>query len=204
MHFYRVENSQVKANQVEAVKQLATYTRCHLGLDRRRSFSIAMSINQRALTLQFFCFHRSGVSSSPKLCLKEEEGFRSVVEHMVGILSIQNEEAFGLDTTRVKYVIHNEEAPGPDIARVKDVYRLTGCNYEIVRKIHERNSIRGHSTAVYSLKVRNYHFDLYTLDLHVVRPAQTTNDTPAGLQSRELERVGGAAHLPENLVYKLS
>ncbi|KAH9081658.1 hypothetical protein EDB83DRAFT_2670046 [Lactarius deliciosus] len=177
---------EVKANQVEVVKQLATYAHSHLGLNRRRSFSIAMSFNQSALTLQFFCFHRSGVSSSPELRLKEEDGFRSVVEHMVGILSIQSEEAFGLDMTRVKYVIHDQETPGPDMVRVKNVYRLNGRNYEIVRKIHERNSIRGHSTAVYSLK------------------AQTTNDTPAGLQSRELERVDGAARFPENLVYKLS
>ncbi|KAH9178724.1 hypothetical protein EDB89DRAFT_972780 [Lactarius sanguifluus] len=142
----------VKANQVEVVKQLATYARSHLGLNRRRSFSIAVSFNYRALTLRFFCFHRSGVSSSPELHLKEEDGFRSVVEHMVGILSIQNEEAFGLDMTRVKYVIHDQEMPGLDMAHVKDVYRLNGRNYEIVRKIHERNSIRGHSTVVYSLK----------------------------------------------------
>ena len=53
---------------------------------------------------------------------------------MVGILSIRDEEAFGLDVTRVE-----------------NVFRLNDRNYEIVRTIHERNHIR-HSAAVYSLK----------------------------------------------------
>ncbi|KAH9044502.1 hypothetical protein EDB85DRAFT_1884997 [Lactarius pseudohatsudake] len=83
---------------------------------------------------------------------------------MVGILSIPDEEAFGLDLTRVE-----------------KVYRLNNRNYEIVRKIHERNSIRGHSTVVYSLKVR----------------ITGTRNTPARLRSRKLKLVGGLSQLPE-------
>ncbi|KAH9049346.1 hypothetical protein EDB84DRAFT_1115076 [Lactarius hengduanensis] len=143
---------EVKAQQIKVVKQLATYARCHLSLDRRRSFSIAMFFSHRALTLRFFCFHRSGISFSPGLHLDKEEEFQSVVEHMVGILSIPDEEAFGLDLTRVE-----------------KVYRLNNRNYEIVRKIHGRNGIRGHSTVVYSLK--------------------GTRNTPARLRSRKLKLV---------------
>ncbi|KAH9065693.1 hypothetical protein EDB87DRAFT_1574178 [Lactarius vividus] len=74
--------------------------------------------------------------------LEDEDGFRGVVEHMVGILSIKDEEAFGLDMTRVE-----------------NVYRLNDRNYEIC-----------------------------TLDLYVVHPAQTigSRNNPAGPQSREL------------------
>ena len=54
---------------------------------------------------------------------------------MGGLLSIEDEEAFGLDMTRVK-----------------DVYRLNDLDYEIVRTMQMRKSICGHVTVVYSLK----------------------------------------------------
>lgn len=94
-----------------------------------------MCFNHKELSLRFLCFHRSGISTSPQLHLDEEDGFRSVVKHMVGLLSIKDEEAFGLDTTRVK-----------------DVYPLNDLNYEIVHTIQMRKSICGHATVVYSLK----------------------------------------------------
>ncbi|KAH8990120.1 hypothetical protein EDB86DRAFT_3192629 [Lactarius hatsudake] len=103
--------------------------------DRLRSFSIAIAFDHSMLTLRFLCFHRSGVSVSPQLELAKEDGFRSIVDHMVGILSIRDEAAFGLDMT------HTE-----------NVYRLNGHNYEIVRTIRNRDSFCGHSTAVFSLK----------------------------------------------------
>jgi hypothetical protein len=126
---------EVKSHLIEVVKQLAAHAYCHLAADRRRSFSIAIAFSHKALTSHFLCFHRSGISISPALHLNKEDGFRSVVMHIVGILSIRDEEAFGLDMTRVK-----------------DVYRLNDHNYEIVRTIHERNSVRSYSTVVYSLK----------------------------------------------------
>ncbi len=125
----------LKSDLIEVVKQLATYAHRHLAVDRRRSFSIAIAFSHKALTFHFLCFHRSGISISPPLHIDKEGGFRSVVEHMVGILSIRDEEAFGLDMTRVK-----------------NIYRLNDHNYGIVRTIHERNSICSHSTVVYSLK----------------------------------------------------
>jgi hypothetical protein len=126
---------EVKAALVDTIKQLATYARSHLTLDRRRSYSIAMYFNHKELSLRFLCFHRSGISTSPQLHLHTEDGFRSLVQHMVGLLSIKDEEGFGLDMTRVN-----------------DIYRLNGLNYKIVRTIQMRESIRGHATAVYSLK----------------------------------------------------
>ncbi|KAI9452529.1 hypothetical protein BJY52DRAFT_1190201 [Lactarius psammicola] len=95
---------EVKSCPIDVVKRLATYAHRHLAVDRRRSFFIAIAFSHKALTLHSLCFHRSGVSISSPLHLDKEDGFRSVVEHMVGILSIRDEEAFGLDMTRVKSV----------------------------------------------------------------------------------------------------
>ncbi|KAH9002100.1 hypothetical protein EDB86DRAFT_2901277, partial [Lactarius hatsudake] len=127
----------VKDHSAKTVKQLATYAPNHLSLNRRLSFSITIAFDHRALTLRFLCFHRSGVSASELLTLEEEDGFRSVVEHMVGILSIRDEAGFGLDSTRVKEVFH-----------------LNGRYYDIVRTIKNRDSICGRATAVYSLKLQ--------------------------------------------------
>lgn len=128
---------EVKADTAGMIKQLATYARTHLSLNRRRSFSIGIAFNQKGkkMFLQFLCFHRSGISTSSKLFLREEDGFRSVIKHMVGLLSIKDEEEFGLDMTRVN-----------------DVYRLNGRDYKIMRTIQMRDSIRGHATVVYSLQ----------------------------------------------------
>ena len=134
---------EVKNQLVDAVNQLAMYARSHLTLVRRRSFSIAMHFDHKELTLRFFCFHRSGLCGSLPLRFKDEDGFRSVVEHMVGIMSIRDEAAFGLDVTRIE-----------------DVYRLDNHNYEIVRTIQLRESVRGHSTVVYSLQRAELSFSL--------------------------------------------
>ncbi|KAH8990118.1 hypothetical protein EDB86DRAFT_2939592 [Lactarius hatsudake] len=100
---------------------------------------VAVIIEVKALTMCFLCFHRSDVSASELLKLNEEDGLRSVIEHMVGILSIRDEAGFGLDMTRVN-----------------DMYHLNGRYYAIVRTIQNRDSIRGRATAVYRLKYHRY------------------------------------------------
>jgi hypothetical protein len=54
---------------------------------------------------------------------------------MVGMLSISDEEGFGLDMTRIG-----------------NVFRINERDYEIVRSISVRNSVCGRATAVYSLR----------------------------------------------------
>jgi hypothetical protein len=125
---------EVKKNELELIQQSSTYARCYLAADRRRSFSITIAIDHNKLRFRFLVFHRSGMSSSHEISLHSEAGFQSIVKHMVGILSIADEKAFGLDATRFK-----------------DVFRINDENYEIVRRIHQRNSVRGRATAVYSV-----------------------------------------------------
>ncbi|KAH9024063.1 hypothetical protein EDB85DRAFT_1988778, partial [Lactarius pseudohatsudake] len=113
------------------VSQLSTYAQCYLS-DRRCSFSIAIAFDHQTLQMQFLVFHRSGLSFSHELSLHSEAGFQSVVKHIVGILSIPDEQAFGLDQTRSG-----------------DVYRINDRDYEIVRPIHTRACVRSRATAVY-------------------------------------------------------
>ncbi|KAH9061012.1 hypothetical protein EDB87DRAFT_526921 [Lactarius vividus] len=82
-----------------------------------------------------FSFHLSGLSSSHELSLHSEAGFQSVVRHMVGILYISDEEAFGLDKT-----------PSGD------VYRINNRDYEIVRPIDVCICMRGPATAVHGIR----------------------------------------------------
>ena len=126
---------EVNHKELDLVQQLSTYARCYLAVDRRRSFSITIASHYEKLQMRFLVFHRSGLSSSHELSLRSEAGFQSVVKHMVGILSIADEKAFGLDMTRCR-----------------DVFRINDQNYEIVRPIHVRNSVRGRATAVYSIR----------------------------------------------------
>ena len=126
---------EVKGQVTELIQQLSTYARCYLAADRRRSFAPAIGFDHKSLQIVFIAFHRSGLSSSGPISLRTPEGFQTVVEHMVGILSIPDEEAFGLDATRCG-----------------DMYRINDRDYDIVRPICVRNSVRGRATTVYSLK----------------------------------------------------
>ena len=126
---------EVKNQVIELVRQLSTYARCYLAADRRRSFAPAIGFHHKSLNIIFFAFHRSGLSSSGPIPLHTSEGFQTVVKYMVGILSIPDERAFGLDMTRAG-----------------DVFRINDRDYDIVRPLFFRDNVRGRATAVYSLK----------------------------------------------------
>ncbi|KAH9163309.1 hypothetical protein EDB89DRAFT_562696 [Lactarius sanguifluus] len=161
---------EVKHGQLMLVDQLSTYARCFLSVDRRRSFFIAIAFDNQMLQMHFLVFHRSGLSSSHGLSLHSEAGFQSVVKPMVGILSIPDEGAFGLDKTRSG-----------------NVYRINNRDYEIVRPIHKRISVRGRATVVYRIRACT---------------PDTRDTTPT--RSRWLTLPDGVTELPEKMVYKMS
>ncbi|KAH8985022.1 hypothetical protein EDB92DRAFT_1884434 [Lactarius akahatsu] len=99
---------EVKHGQLMLVGQLSAYARCFLSVDRRRSFSIAIAFDFQTLQIHFLVFHRSGSSSSHGLSLHSEAGFQSVVKHMVGILSIPDEKAFGRQDTLWRCISHQQ------------------------------------------------------------------------------------------------
>ena len=127
---------EVKNQIPELVKQAATYARCCLVHNQRRSFAIAIGFDQKHLVAWFFVFHRSGLSSSHSLSLRTQEGFEHFVKHIVGMLSIQDEAGYGLDVTRSQ----------EDILSINDRY------YAINSRVYMRDSLRGRSTVVYNLE----------------------------------------------------
>ena len=137
---------EVKDQIADSILQLATYGRCYLAADRRRSFALAIAFSHKSLEICFFVFHRSGLSSSGPISLRTPEGFQTAVKYMVGIMSIPDEEAFGMDMTRRE-----------------DVYRINDRNYRIVRPICVRNSVRGRATFVCSLKCAQ----IFILFIHI-------------------------------------
>ena len=126
---------EVKNHVIELIQQLLTYACYYLAADRRCSFAPAIGFHHKSLEILFFAFHRSGISSSGPISLHTPEGFKTAVKYMVGILSIPDERAFGLDMTPLG-----------------DVFRINDRDYDIVRPICEHDSVRSRATAVYSLK----------------------------------------------------
>jgi hypothetical protein len=128
--------AEIKANDKDMIKQATTYARCTLITDRRRTFSVVITFNHKSLQVRFLVFHPSGLSSSKPLSFKTQEGFRGVVRHVVGLLSIQDEAGWGLDLTR---------------SRDSDMFRINDQYYKVDRTLFVRDSLCGRSTVVYSL-----------------------------------------------------
>ncbi len=124
-----------KRGVMEMVRQSGTYARCCLIGNQRRFFSLVIGFNFSTLEAYVFLFHRSGLSSSRPLKVTTQEGFEGLVRHIVGILSVKDEAAYCLDTTRFQ-----------------NMFRINGSLYELVRLIYVRDSLRGRATVVYSLQ----------------------------------------------------
>ena len=124
-----------KSSIKDLVWQSATYARCCLLSDQRRFFSLGIGFDHKKLEVYVFVFHRAGLSSSRPLRVTTDVGFKGLVKHIVGILSIKDEAAYGLDTTRFQEFFH-----------------INNRYYEIVRPLHMRCTVRGRSTIVYRLQ----------------------------------------------------
>jgi hypothetical protein len=117
------------------ISQAATYARCSLVHNLRRSFALAIGFNFKSLEVFFMVFHRSGLSASRPLKLTENRGFEGMVRHIVGILSIRGEDGYGLDMTRYQ-----------------DFFHINNRFYKHVRYLYFRDCLRGRATVVYSLE----------------------------------------------------
>jgi Fungal protein kinase len=124
-----------KATIRDMVRQSGTYARWCLSSNRGRFFSLVIGFQHKNLEAYVFLFHRSGLSSSRPLKIKTQDGFNHFVKHIVGILSLKDKAAYGLDPTRTK-----------------DIFCINNHHYKIVRLLYERTSLRGRSTIVYSLE----------------------------------------------------
>jgi hypothetical protein len=124
-----------KVSVKDTVRQSGTYARCSVLNNRRRFFSLGIGFHFKKLEAYVLAYHHAGLSSSHPLNLKTLEGFNGLVKHIVGILSIKDEAAYGLDPTRSQKIFY-----------------INNRYYEVVRLIFERDSFRGRSTVVYGLE----------------------------------------------------
>ena len=124
-----------KKKVMEMVWKSGTYARCCLIGNQRRFFSLVIVFNFSTLEAYVFLFHRSGLSSSRPLKLTTREGFEGLVRHIVAILSIQDEAAYGLDPTRFQ-----------------NVFCINNSYYKVDRPLYVRDSLRGRATIVHSLQ----------------------------------------------------
>ena len=124
-----------KATVKDMIRQSGTYARCCVLSNQRRFFSLGIGFQFKKLEAYVFAFHHGGLSSSNPLKITTEKGFNDLVKHIVGILSIKDEAAYGLDPTRFQNFFY-----------INDRY------YESVRFLHVRGTLRGRSTFVHSLQ----------------------------------------------------
>lgn len=124
-----------KANVKDMIRQSATYARCSFLSNQRRSLSLGIGFQYKKLEAYILAFHRAGLSSSRPLLITKPEDFNDLVAHIVGIISFKNDSAYGLDTTRSE-----------------NMFRINNRNFEIVRLLHVRQTVRGRSTIVHSLQ----------------------------------------------------
>jgi hypothetical protein len=89
-----------KASIPDMVRHCAAYARCCNSSNPRRFFNLGIGFQYKSMEAYVFAFHHGGLSSSHPLKIRTPEGFNGLVEHIVGILSIKDEAAYGLDPTR--------------------------------------------------------------------------------------------------------
>jgi hypothetical protein len=132
------EDIEVIVESKRTVRQVAQQsgmnTRFCLLNNLRRFFALGIGLHFTTLNVYVFVLHRSGFSSSRPLKLTTEEGFRSLVRHVVGILSFKGEPAYGLDTTRTQ-----------------NMFCINNRYYETAHSLYMRSSPQGRFTTVHSL-----------------------------------------------------
>jgi len=128
-------NVESKGSIRDVVRQSGTYARCCVLSNRRRFFSLGIGFHYEKVEAYVFSFHPAGLSSSHPLRLGTREGFNGLVSHIVGMLSFKDEAAYGLDPTRFQ-----------------DIFCINNRYYENVRILHDRGTLVGRSTVVYSLQ----------------------------------------------------
>ena len=175
-----------KATIRDMVRQSGTYARCCILSNQRRFFSLGMGFQFKKLEAYVFAFHHGGLSSSGPLKITTEEGFKGLVKHIVGILSIKDETAYGLDPTRFQ-----------------NFFCINNRYYESVRFLHVRGTLRGSSTIVHSLEGMFMRILSAALHLFIACPAINWVPHP-NMKSRTLTLAQGITDLPSTLTYKLT
>ena len=119
----------------DMVRQSGTYARRCILSNQRHFFSLGIGFLYKTLEAYIFVFHRSGLSSSRPLNLKTAVGFKGLVRHILGILSVKDEAAYCLDTTCFQ-----------------NIFRINNCLYEATCCLYVCTCLLSHCTTVYGLQ----------------------------------------------------
>ena len=175
-----------KASVRDLVRQSGTYARCCLLNNQRRFFTLGIGFQYKKLEAYVFVFHHAGLSSSHPIEITTNEGFKGLVKHIVGILSIKDETAYCLDPTRFQKFFY-----------------INNRYYESVRLLHVRGTLRGRSTIVHSFQ--GMYIRILSAGLHLFIAYPAVNWIPHHyMESRMLTLAPGVYHLPDKLTYKLT
>ena len=118
----------------DMLQQSGTYAHLFLLSNQRNFFSLGIGFDYKKLEAYVLAFHRSGLSSSQSLKLTTSKGFKGLVRHIVGILSLKEEAAYGLDT------MHFQK-----------FFCINDCYYEVVNLLY-CESLWGRSAVTYHLQ----------------------------------------------------
>jgi hypothetical protein len=175
-----------KATLMDMFRQAGTYARCCVLMNQRRFFSLGIGFQYKKMEAYVYAFHHGGLSSSHPLKIKTAEGFNGLVEHIVGILSIKDEAAYGLDLTRFQ-----------------DLFYINDRFYRSVHYLCVRGNLRGRSTIVHSLEGMYMRILGAGLHLFIAYPV-VPNIADHNMESRTLTLAQGISDLPDKLTYKLT
>jgi hypothetical protein len=168
------------------VRQSATYARCCILSNQRRFFSISIGFQLQKLEAYVFLLHHAGLSLSRPLKVTTARGLNDLVEHIVDILSIKNDAAYGLDPTRFE-----------------DYFYINDRVYKSVEYLCVRGTLRGRSTIVHSLE--GMYMRILGAGFRLFIAYTVARDIPVhNMVSRRLTLSPGTETLPDKLTYKLT
>jgi hypothetical protein len=120
------------------ISQGATYARCLFAARETRHFALLIAFNHKSCEVRFCFFQRDGLWASQLLHLRQEDGFKTFVRAVAGLLSWSTLSEAGMDT-----------------CRSDRQFFIAGRCLDITDVLCNRRSVRGRATRVY--KVRTAH-----------------------------------------------
>ena len=138
------------------IAQGATYARSLFAARETRHFALLIAYNHQSSQARFCFFRRDGLRASKALNIREEDGFKTFVRAVAGLLSWSTLFEAGMDPSRSE----------------RQFFIADRC-LDITEVLCNRRSVRGRATRVY--KVRTAHKPTASN----VEGQATTSDTPS-------------------------
>ena len=90
----------VKGTWGNLIAQGATYARCLFAARETRHFALVVAFNHQSFEVRFCFFRRDGLWASKAFDLRQEDGLKTFVRAVAGLLSWSNVSEVGMDPSR--------------------------------------------------------------------------------------------------------